>query len=56
MSYTFLYAALHFIFRRFWGICFGKSGVFFGLCLAKNAAPWAAIVEIKLFTYVLYKF
>ena len=40
-------------FRRFWGKGFWKSIVFVGFCFTKkNAAPWAAIVEIKQFTYV----
>ena len=36
--------------RRFWGKGFWKSIVFFAFVWPKNAAPWAAIVEIKQFT------
>ena len=40
-------------FRMFWGKGFRKSIVFWLLFDPKNAAPWAAIFEIKQFTYVI---
>ena len=38
------------LFRRFWGRGFWKSIVCLAFVWPKNAAPWAAIVEIKQFT------
>ena len=41
------------LFRRFWGRGFWKSIVCLAFVWPKNAAPWAAIVEIKKFTHVI---
>ena len=53
-SYTFVYIPIHFIlFAGFGAKVFWKSIVFLAFVWPKNAAPWAAIIEIKQFTYVI---